>query len=295
MDLEELRAFVAVSETGSFVRAAEGLGMSRSTLRRKVDALEARAGVALMESTPSGVVLTDAGRVLASQGRRMMEEMSAVLRSVRDMGDTPRGALRVTMPLGVPPHVLTRLLAGTRNAFPHLAYVIRASADPIRDELENVELALHFGDASPGPSWLSFPILSVRTRLLATASYLSRAGTPDSLEALATHELFSWQAPGETGLALPLPDGQRLVIEPRLVSADPHLLRWCAWDSLGLAHIPDAMVPDPPGVDPLVRVLPEVVGREVTLRVSVPKVLAEVPKIRLVVAGIRSFIASNAL
>ena len=94
MDLEELRAFVAVAETGSYLAAADSLAMSRTTLRRKVDSLEARAGVALVEGTPRGIVLTDAGKALASQGHRMMQEMRAVLSSVRDLGSTPRGTLR---------------------------------------------------------------------------------------------------------------------------------------------------------------------------------------------------------
>lgn len=44
MDLEELRAFLDVVQTGSFLAAADSLGVSRTTLRRRVEALEARAG-----------------------------------------------------------------------------------------------------------------------------------------------------------------------------------------------------------------------------------------------------------
>lgn len=291
MDLEELRAFVAVAETGSYLSAADALGMSRTTLRRKVDALEARAGVALLEGTHAGVVLTDAGRILASQWRRMMQEMSAVLGSVRDMGASPRGTLRVVLPVGLPPHVLATVLGGVREAFPHLSFALRFSNDPLREELENIEITAHLGDASPGPSWLSFPVLRMRTRLVASEAYLAERGTPSTVEDLASHELLSWQAPGEDGRSWPLSDGQRLAVTPRVIASDIHLVRTCAWSSLGIAHVPDGMVPDPPGTPALVGVLEDRVGCELTLRMSAPKALVEVPKIRMVLDRVRALVA----
>lgn len=68
MDLEELRAFLTVVDTGSFLAAADSLGVSRTTLRRRVGSLEARAGVTLLESTSQGAVLTEAGQLLAKRG-----------------------------------------------------------------------------------------------------------------------------------------------------------------------------------------------------------------------------------
>jgi DNA-binding transcriptional LysR family regulator len=96
MDLEELRAFLDVVETGSFLAAAKSLGVSRTTLRRRVEALEARAGVPLLKSTPQGILLTEAGEVLAQRGRIMMQESTwsgeeprARWRSCRNTSSSP--------------------------------------------------------------------------------------------------------------------------------------------------------------------------------------------------------------
>ncbi|WP_438016494.1 LysR family transcriptional regulator [Sorangium sp. So ce315] len=70
MDLEELRAFLAVVEAGSYLGAARALSTSRTTLRRQVAALEARAGVPLIEGVRQGVQPAEAGQVLAARGRR---------------------------------------------------------------------------------------------------------------------------------------------------------------------------------------------------------------------------------
>ncbi|WP_293262739.1 LysR family transcriptional regulator [Nannocystis sp.] len=71
------RAFIAVVETGSFLSAATSLNVARATLRRRVDALEARAGVPLLERSARGVVVTEAGALLATRGRHVLQEASS--------------------------------------------------------------------------------------------------------------------------------------------------------------------------------------------------------------------------
>src|SRR5512140_3473195 len=137
MDLEELRAFLDVVETGSFLAAAESLGVSRTTLRRRVEALEARAGVPLLKSTQQGIVLTEAGEVLAQRGRIMMQETSALLASIREVGHEPTGVLRVVMPVGLPPHQLTPLFGLLRTHYPRLSVHARFSEDPLSEPLDD--------------------------------------------------------------------------------------------------------------------------------------------------------------
>jgi DNA-binding transcriptional LysR family regulator len=78
-------------------------------------------------------------------------------------------------------------------------------------------------------------------------------------------------------------------VAPFLVSTDIHLLRLCAAEGMGIAFLPDAGFPEPAGIrDSLVPVLPDEVGRERSIRVVVPAVLSEIPRIRAVLAEIRS-------
>ena len=293
MDLEELRAFVAVAEEGSYLAAADSLGMSRTTLRRKVDALEARAGVALLQGTPRGVVLTDAGHALAAQGRRMMQEMRAVLSSVREIGGEPRGTLRVVLPVGMPPFVMTQLYGVLRVTFPDLDYDVRFSNDPIREPLDDVEVAVHFSDGSPGAAWVSHAILAFQDRLLASREYLASRGCPSSPEDLAQHELLAWLAPGADPHTWPLRGGGHVHVRPKLVSTDAHHVRSCAAAGLGIGYVPDAPIPEPEGAAPLVAVLENRIGKVRTLYVSVPKVLAAVPKLRAVLERTHRYLGSE--
>jgi DNA-binding transcriptional LysR family regulator len=291
MDLEEFRAFLAVVETGSFLAAATDLNVARATLRRRVESLEARAGVPLLERSARGVVVTAAGSLLATRGRLVVQEASALVASVRALGREPVGVLRVALPVGLPPHLLAPLFTAMRGAYPQLALQLRTADDPAAGPLDEFDVVAHFGPASLPGSWLTYEVAPLHERLIASADYLARRGTPTSVDALPGHELLSWLPPGEDGRVLPTRTGGSIEIEPALISADVHLIRQCVIAGLGIGFVPDAMLPDP-GVTPgqLVPVLADVVGRERTLRVAVPSALVGLPKLQAVIRHVQAFV-----
>lgn len=287
MDLEELRAFLAVADTGSFLTAAKALRLSRATLRRRIDQLEARAGVLLVDRTRIGASLTEAGSVLATRGRLMVQEANALLASVRDVGSEPAGVLRILLPVGLPPHLLTPLFGFVRAKYPRLSFRLQFSEDPVGGLIEDVDLALHFGDHSPAGPWVSRELTRSRVWMIASAEYLARRGTPKTIEDLARHDLMAWEEPGtasgpsEVAQRWPTLRGTTFAVSPVLVTRHIHLIRQLVIAGQGIALVPDAMLPDPGVPDgTLVPVLPDVVGREVGLRVVVPAVLSEIPRIR---------------
>lgn len=290
MDLEELRAFLAVVETGSFLGAERSLKMPRATVRRRVDALEARAGVSLIMKTRDGVTATEAGTVLAFRGREMIQEATALVASIREIGQEPSGMLRVALPVGLPPHALVPAFSAVREAYPRLSVHARFSSDPMSGLLDDVDVALHFGPQTPSGPWLSFELLRLQEHLLAHPAYLARHGTPTTLEALRRHTLFAWESPGADPRVWPLRSGASFSVEPRLIASDIHVLRQCVLAGLGMALLPDAPLPDP-GADDVgvVRVMGEEVGRTRALHAVVPKVLSEVPKVKALLSHIRTF------
>jgi DNA-binding transcriptional LysR family regulator len=289
MDLEELRAFLVIVETGSFLAAATELGVSRGMLRRRVDALEARIGAPLLERSPKGVVITDAGALLAKQGRRLIQSSSALLSAVREVAREPVGELRVSLPIGLPPHMLVTALELLHAALPRVRVDTRLSAAPITELLDEVDVAVRFGDENPGSGWIAHELLRVPVRLLAHVRYLERRGHPVDPAELAEHTLLAWSGPDIDPTRWPLHEGATLAVEPAMVSNDAHLVRQAVIRGLGIGLVPDAPIPEPRvAPNTLVPVL-EQIGTEVALRLIVPSVLAGSPKIAQIVAVARKF------
>ena len=90
--------------------------LSRTTLRRRVETLEARMGVSLLYRGAQGAHLTEAGILLAERGKKILQETTLLLNTIREMGDEPAGHLRVALPVGMPPHVMVPIFAAPRHS-----------------------------------------------------------------------------------------------------------------------------------------------------------------------------------
>lgn len=287
MNLDELDSFLAVVEHGSIQAAASALRISRATLRRRLADLEAQAGVPLLVHGHAGAQPTEAGRTLAERGRGLALEAGAMRAAARHAHQTRGGLLRVVAPVGMPPAILAMIAAVVRARLPELAFQLDFHPDPAACPLDEIDLAFHFGPCPPLGQWRTSVLLRMPEQAIATRAYLAEHGTPATVEDLAKHALFSWRAPGEDGTIWPTRGGG-VAVRPVLVSPDVHLIRQCALLGLGIALVPDGGFPDP-GVDPdeVVVVLPEVLGREGAFRLLIPEALAEVPRMRAVLAVLR--------
>jgi DNA-binding transcriptional LysR family regulator len=280
--LDDLRAFLEVAERRSILRAATALGVSRATLTRQLDALEAQAGVVLLTRTARGAQLTEAGQRLLDRGRRLDREYGALLTSVRDAGRVPEGELNLVLQLGLHPGILSMLYHFMQEQWPRVRFAARFHERPWESDLDGAEIVVQLGDHARDDRWVSKVVATIRRRLLASRVYLETHGRPDSVEALRDHSLIVWPAPGEEGDALPLLAGARAVVRPNAVIRDPHVVHILAHNGQGIAFAPDAEVAPLPGYEPLEPVLEDVVGDQVRLVVSTPRQLQDVPRVRAV-------------
>jgi DNA-binding transcriptional LysR family regulator len=283
MDLEETRAFLAVLDHGSFKAAADLVNQPRATLRRRVESLEARAGVSLLAPSHSGVVPTAAGELLARQARILLRETQVLLDTLRELGDEPAGDLRVAVPLGLPTQALALLFGLCQAEFPRLRLQVRVSEDPIAALFEHVDIALHLGHGLPAGRWCTHTLVRTDSGLCASRSYLRRHGMPRSVAELEHHKLLGWHATGEDPKRWPLREGGTFAVDPTMTCADQHALRRLAHLGLGIALLPDADAPEFDGDDEaLLPVLDGIVGCTREVQVVVPEVLAETPRMRAI-------------
>jgi DNA-binding transcriptional LysR family regulator len=284
MDLDELRAFVAVVETGSFAAAAKRLRFARATLHRRIDELEVRVGVPLLRRARDGAVATEAGGLLAARARELLADAQAVMESVRAAGADPLGEIRLIVPIGLPPQALIHVFQLLRGLFPRISWNIRCVEDPAAELAGEVDVALHIGASPPANPSKVVKLLSLEQRLIASRPYLAKHGTPRAVTDLAEHDLLVWQGPGADVQALPLAGGTSTPIAPALVTQDIFLLRQMAIFGSGIAFLPEAAVPNPiTDESSLVRVLPDLVRVELGLWIVAPALMSDAPRIGAVI------------
>ncbi|MBC9953991.1 LysR family transcriptional regulator [Leucobacter sp. cx-42] len=106
MNLEQLRGFAEIAETGHFTRAAEQLHLAQPSLSRQIAALETDLGVELFQRTRGNVSLTAAGERLLPLARRMLADADTARNEMAELAGLRKGRIR----LGAPPTLCTTLV-----------------------------------------------------------------------------------------------------------------------------------------------------------------------------------------
>ena len=121
VELRHLRYFVAVAETENLSRAAtQRLHVAQPSLSRQIRDLEKEVGVKLLDRTPRGVRLTDAGRAFLYEARAVLEYTNEAVRKARAIGGKRETELHVgDFPL-VAARIMPRLLRDYRKAMPNV-------------------------------------------------------------------------------------------------------------------------------------------------------------------------------
>ena len=95
-NLDDLRVFLRIADTGSFTAAAAQLGVSQSALSYTVRQLEERLKIKLLERTTRSVSTTAAGEALRQQIAPLLAELDAKIENLNQFRDTLGGSLKVT-------------------------------------------------------------------------------------------------------------------------------------------------------------------------------------------------------
>lgn len=99
LDLRQLRYFIAVAEQGSISAAAIKVHIAQPALTRQIHALEEGLGTPLFHRTTRGVVLTDAGEILLTDARRLVDDAEAARERSKRAGRGEIGHLSVALPV----------------------------------------------------------------------------------------------------------------------------------------------------------------------------------------------------
>jgi len=271
VDLDRLKTLIAFAEQGSLAAAGRSLNASEGTLRKRLAELEAEAGVPLTRRAGRRLALTAAGQVLVSGGKAIVADSHLVLERLTSDGSGVVGEYRVAIPVGFPPQVSAQVVAHHLAQFPGIRLRPLPVAAPMALLPDDADFAVTFEPCPADGPWLTAVLQRVPEIVLASRSYLERHGAPRDLDELHDHTAISWRPPGEDPNAWPLRSGGSVPVRTVMTSPDILLVRYCMLAGIGLARVPDGGFPDvgfAPGI--AVPVLPEVLGREITIRVVMP-------------------------
>jgi DNA-binding transcriptional LysR family regulator len=126
-----LRYFLEVAQTGSIREASDRLHVATSAISRQVAKLEHEAGMPLFERQPRGMVLTEAGQMLAAYARRRMREEEQVLAEMRELHESHRSTVKVACSEGFAQDFLPEAIASFRADHPGVRFRLHVTTPAV--------------------------------------------------------------------------------------------------------------------------------------------------------------------
>ncbi|HKR44890.1 MAG TPA: LysR substrate-binding domain-containing protein, partial [Paraburkholderia sp.] len=199
--LGSIELFCQAAELGSFTLAANAASVTPAAVSRSVARLEERLGVRLFVRTTRQIRLTDAGRRYFEQCRQALSQLVDAEREVTGEQTTPAGVLRISMPTPYGHYRVLPLLPAFRERYPEVQVDTHLSNRNIDFADEGFDLAIR-GRAPRDSGLIARKLEDAELVVVASPSYLKRAGTPKTIEEMLEHECIQFEMPS-TGRPVP--------------------------------------------------------------------------------------------
>lgn len=189
--LDQLEAFIAVANEGSFSLAAKKLDMTPSAVSQKISSLEERLGLDLIKRSSKGVTLTEAGEQVYESAKRIFNEIYEAESCVAQKKQAPEGSLKVLAPIC---HYTSQYFSEFLKQYPDIHLVLDVS-ERIPD-FANEDLDLVFGFPDDAIQYFSQDTVTKvvgKSRYIYCASpgYLKENGTPSTPQDLLKHRYIA--------------------------------------------------------------------------------------------------------
>lgn len=269
--LDAMRLFVRVAELGSFSAVALQMRVARSVVTRQIAALEAHLGVKLMARSTRRLTLSSAGTAYLEKCRVILNLVESAEADVAAERLTPRGSIRISLPLSFGIKRLAPLLLDFARRYPEVVLDMDFSDRRVNLIEEGIDLSIRV-TRRLAPGDVARRIGSCRMRVVASPDYLARHGRPLHPADLAAHEYLGYTGAGNSEVRQFTVDGEveSFAVHSRINANNGVVLTEAAAQGLGVTCQPDFIVDDFLASGSVVEVLTEFPAPELGIYALLP-------------------------
>lgn len=190
---QAMQVFARVVEVNSFTRAADTLGLPRTTVTTTIQNLERHLGVRLLNRTTRRISLTPDGAAYYEHSKRILADVEETEACFQEAAVRPQGRLRIDVPASVGQLILLPALSEFHTRYPDIELVLGMNDRRVDLVQEAVDCVIRGGELEDS-TLVARRIGSFQFLTCAAPSYLERHGVPHSLEDLANHKAVNYFA-----------------------------------------------------------------------------------------------------
>lgn len=289
--IQNMRAFLLVSQTHSFSDAARRLGVAPSVVTKRVSQLEWQLQAPLLKRTTRSVHLTEAGERQLTTIQRIVRDYDDLRLSGTERPGAIEGNLRISAPAALTTVLLAPTLATFRDAHPGVTLeivVLDRSVNPIEEGFDT-SLAVLSGtyDRVTEEIFRSYPRIAC-----AAPAYLRRHGAPEHPRDLAHHTCIAFSPAGAVWTFAGSRGPTSVAIRPAVTSNDSRVVIAMIREGAGIGVASAPTVQDDLRDGRLVPILPGYRLPDLSLKAFVPETRLHLARIQAFLAHLRQDFAA---
>ena len=281
MELNALKIFVKVVQTGSFTRAAEALDSQKAYLSRVITQLEEELNARLLERTTRSLSLTEVGRDFYERAVSILASVEDAKLAIQQTQTEPRGTLKLTCGVEFGMLAVGSWIRSYMRQFPQMLVDVDFTGRVVDIVHEGYDLAIRVGPL-PDSNLMSRKIGDLTYGLYASTAYLDAREVPTDPSMLKSHELlvFTGGSHSSSWNLQRNKDHQKIDFDARLRANNTFTLARAAEAGLGIAKLPHLVAAKPLECGRLVEVLPQWSHPTVPVYAVFPSARYLTPKVR---------------
>lgn len=285
LSADDLMIFAQVAASGSFTAAAEAMDKPKSTISRRISALEEQLNERLFVRTTRQMHLTDFGHALLEHAQQVTHEVSAAWALSEQRKQVPSGRLRVSIPSDFANLFLVEMLAAFSNLHPQVKLELDLSSRRVDLISEGFDLAVRIGQLPEDSLLVARKLAQLGRGLYASKAYLQEHGMPTQPQDLLKHRtLLLRSGNAASNWQLSHADGQwSEQLAGKIEANTPELLMHLACNAAGIVALPHCFAKQKLQQGKLQQVLPD-------WELTTTDIWAVFPGRRLLPAKTRAFI-----
>ena len=188
---ENMETFIRVVEAGSISGAAERMGVTKSSVSRRLKELEGHLGVELFHRTTRKMNLTDTGRSFYQQSVRILEDVLETEIATSKAHGELQGSLKIALPLSFGLMHMGPAINDFLEAHPQIEFDLDFNDREVDLIQEGFDLAIRIASLADS-SLIARRLAPIQHVLCASPEYLDKHNEPKSLEDLQQHQCLAY-------------------------------------------------------------------------------------------------------
>jgi DNA-binding transcriptional LysR family regulator len=260
-DLDDFYCFAQVVEHGGFSAAERATDIPKSKLSRRVNNLEERLGVRLIQRSSRHFAVTDVGMNIFRHAQVMLNAAQAAHNLVDHLSTEPRGIIKLSLPVSIAQNEIANILPAFLKRYPEIKVHMLVTNRRVDLINEGYDLALRVRSSlDDDPNLVIRQFDQIEQHLFASQGYLNEHGDIQQPEQLTEHRMLS-MADAHTDQVMVLhnedAEQRKIRVQPHVLGSDLIMIAQLAAASSGVALLPDNVVQQYVERGELVRVLPK--------------------------------------